>query len=952
MPQEKYGYISRSLENMFEFPGSVSHQIPVLPFTINHMHLKIKPDLDKNILANCEQKLNITILRDLRELSLDISEMKIHKVYSSIHVEAFATLGESDKLVIRFAETLKKENTFDIFISYSAGYYRLNGVCSVNQPRNGFHFIPKKNYHTGFGEIQAWTQGEALESRYWFPCLDFPLVKFSLEMEIVAPDDFTVISNGILSSKTKWKCDDGINRLTLWKYAESNPIPAYLVSVVIGKFSVMESKCGPTPLYYYWPKDIQKEDAMLTFEETPQMLKFFEGYFDTKYPYQKYSQVAVNDFEFGGMENSSCTTLTRVVLHDKKTSIDYKNDILLVCHELAHQWFGDLVTCKDWPHLWLNEGFATYCELLYWENTRGSDEFYYNLTEFSDKYFEEARDQYKRPIVSKTYKHPDELFDAHSYEKAGCVLHMIRHHIGDNHFRVAIKTYLERYKNGSAESNNLLEIIEGICGKEMHQFFDQWIYGKGHPEIEMEVSMEQDNNGYSNGNNKGGSSEAKNRKLKLKITQTQGEKEKKDSDEFNPESNNSIFEFPLEVKIVFSVNNNGENKQEKHVIQISKKTTENSYDISPDANIEAISIDPEFKILKKVKSIKITNETKEFQLRGLLVNQLRNGKTIMERIGAARLLQNLYSKDVVAALQNTVMGDKFYGVSTEAANAIGSFYDKSDYEKSETAYHALRLCLTGKSLFSGFHTRTKMAIIKNIGIFEREESIDLLEPFVTGNGKFRVDGESDFLKSAAATAIGKSSKRMSSSSPSDKKNRVVIPLLKNLALSTNTFQNVVATGAIDGLKELSYKDGDEAAVSDIADFLIENTGDEKDYFIRSKATSALGKFLCNNNNNRKKNTKTENFNQRVFSRLIELLRDNRRRIKINACLALADADAKFDSAPDRRIYESLDALIYVAEHDIDGFVRRNAEASVNVLREWVKEWSSKAPTIDIKVRET
>nr|MBA3286366.1 M1 family metallopeptidase [Nitrosopumilus sp.] len=790
----------------------------------------------------------------------------------------------------------------------------------------------------------------ALESRYWFPCLDLPLVKFSLEVEIVVPDGFIAISNGILSAKTK-----ETNDLTSWRYIEKNPIPAYLVSVVIGKFSEAESKYGPVSLYYYWPNEIQMGDAMLTFSETPQMLKFFEDYFGTKFPYQKYSQAAVDDFEFGGMENSSCTTLTSVVLHDKKTSVDYKNDLFLVCHEIAHQWFGDLVTCRDWPHLWLNEGFATYCELLYWESTRGIDEFHYNLIEFSDKYFEEAKDSYKRPIVTKTYKHPDDLFDAHSYEKAGCVLHMIRNHIGDDLFRKSLKMYLEKHGNGSAESNNLLDILEEVYGNDMHLFFDQWIYKKGHPEIDIEISLDH-NNGEDdddadngNDNNRKGND---NRLLKLKITQVQ--EEKKDGSgggvdaAISLEDGKTMFEFPIDVKITLSNNNDEERHREVHIIQISKKIAENTFDIPSNAKIEAISIDPDFKILKKVKSIKLADETKEFQLKGLLLGQLHNGKTVIERIDAARLLQNLYSRDVVIALQSSVMGDRFYGVSIEAANAIGSFYDKNDYEKSDAAYQSLRICLSNKDLFNNFHPKIKRAIIRNIGVFERWESIDLLEPFVTENDDDDGETKSDFIKSAAAAAIGKSAKRPPSP---NKKNEFVIPMLKNLVQSTNTFQNIVATGSIDGLKELSSKKySNQVIVSDIANFLIENTRHEKDYFIRSRATSALGKFLRNKNNNKDETSKTDNYNQRAFNRLVELLKDNRRRIKINACLALADDEAKFIDGPDRQIYESMDALIYVAEHDIDGFVRRNAEASVNVLREWIKEWSIVPPTLDIKIR--
>jgi aminopeptidase N len=153
-------------------------------------------------------------------------------------------------------------------------------------------------------------------------------------------------------------------------------VSAYLTSVVIGNFShnkkdynSVQNEHNDVPLHYYWPKDIEDlgYDAMLTFGDTPDVMKIFKEYFGIEYPFEKYSQVAVDDFEFGGMENASCTTLTRNILHDKRASLDYTFDIFVVAHELAHQWFGDLVTCKEWSHIWLNEGFATFCEALYWE---------------------------------------------------------------------------------------------------------------------------------------------------------------------------------------------------------------------------------------------------------------------------------------------------------------------------------------------------------------------------------------------------------------------------------------------------------------------------------------------------------------------------------------------------------------------------------------------------------
>ena len=156
-------------------------------------------------------------------------------------------------------------------------------------------------------------------------------------------------------------------------------------------------------LLYYWPADFNKDDAILNFQNTPKMLKFFEEYIEIKYPYNKYAQVAVEDFEFGGMENTSCTTLTRDILFDKKASLDYTSDDV-ISHELAHQWFGDLVTCRDWPHIWLNEGFATYFEALYWEVSRSKDEFQYYMVQMADSYLNEASSLYKRAIVTKMYK--------------------------------------------------------------------------------------------------------------------------------------------------------------------------------------------------------------------------------------------------------------------------------------------------------------------------------------------------------------------------------------------------------------------------------------------------------------------------------------------------------------------------------------------------------------------
>lgn len=922
-----------SAGRMFEFPGSHYHEIPVLPYTIEEISLKIFPDFQKVMLAECTQNLNIKFQSNTKTIELDIAELKILSVTShDIVISGFSLKNNNEKLRIDFAEAVQPGTNANISIHYSAGYYKRDKgdrVMCFGAPRNGFHFVQRKktndNLENNVAEeereliaYQAWTQGEATEAKYWFPCIDSPHVKFRLNIEITAPAEFEVISNGKLISKVP--SDNNNNQYLTWKFVETNPLPAYLVSVVIGKFSKIEISHNTVSLGYYWPEDIQKDNAMLTFSETPRMIGFFEKYFDTKYPFHKYTQVAVDNFEFGGMENLSCTTFTRRVLHDEKTSLDYKNDILLIAHELAHQWFGDLVTCKGWPHIWLNEGFATYCESLYLENSKGIDEFHYSLIEATDIYFEEANEYYVRPIVTNVYKHPDELFDAHAYEKAGFILHMIRCLVGETNFQKSIKQYLSRFQNSTATTSDLIQTIEGVSGVQLQTFFDQWIYRKGHPEIEIEYSLVHASINNNNNN--------KVKKLKIKVNQSQNQS---GSQTFLPP-----YQFELEIKIVVQ-DTLGRRKEIFHSMKVSQMSTESVVEFADTYSISYISIDPQFKILKVIKSVKIQDEVKEFQLKRMLVNQLKSGDTIIEKIQAIRIMKNFFHDDFLNSLRDVIENDKFYGVGKEAADTIGSYQDKNNFEKSDKAYQTLLAIITNSEKFQKLNNHVKRALLKNIGLFERTESVDFLESFLKDPTT-----DSDFIKSVSASSLGKSCRKASS-----QEKRRSIKILKEIIDTSESFQSIAATGALEGLYDLS-NDNDLENIKqiylEVAKYLLENTNSSKDYFIRAKATRLLGKFLANKFD--VKDSEIVEINQKVFNRLRDLLRDERRKIKMNACEALSDKDARFATLPDKRIYESIRLLIEVAKEDLDGFVRRKAETSANRIREWIHSWSSSPLSID------
>jgi aminopeptidase N len=936
--------MSLAIDKKFEFPGSIVHFSPRLKFTIIHMYLKITPNFQTKQLLNCHQNLKIKALQDIKKIILDVAELNIHKVSSEdVQIEEGNSISEKeDKFVINFKNIVKEKTEFEVEIDYSCGYYFNNDKDGLyyNSPRNGFHFILPDQTDQTSSASQSWTQGETMESRYWFPCIDDPQVKFTREIEVIAPDnDYSVISNGAYEK-----------RGNVWKWIESTPIPAYLTSVVIGKFSKQEETHGKVSLEYYWPTNIPKTyDPMLTFGETKQVMRFFENYLDTKYPYEKYWQIAVDKFEFGGMENTTCTTLTSDILHDNRASSDYSRDIIIVAHELAHQWFGDLITCKDWSHIWLNEGFATYFELLYWRhkyidkynNKKNNDEFFYKIIQTIEDYIDEANNLYKRPIVTNLYKHADELFDSHSYEKGGLVLYMLSNLIGEEKFKEAIKKYLDTYRESVATTGDLQKICEDVYREDLQQFFKQWLYTAGHPELEIQFSLIKEKNNEGN----------QIIKIKIKIKQIQ-----KEGFEFN---------FPLEVRIVCSEKNYDEDKiiiDSIENIQINKKETDYTFEqeILADTTtiIKWISIDPHLKTLKEIKSIIIVNQDEKFNLIDIISNQLESDiATISEKIASIQFLKDCYSKKSIELLKNVIFTEPFYGISVEAANVLGSYHDQKNYTKDNDSYNVLEKCITHDD-FSKFAPQTRRAIITNIGLFERVDTLELKNKNSVPLLVAFLDDKSYFVENAAATAIGKSIKNLPNGNHTKEE---MVKILKDKVVNSITFQDQLAQGAINGLRELS-NDENIDLVQDIAELLIRKSSvfDFKSYdvvnryFIRSAATLALGKFLTTHNDqvlsDKVKKDKIDKTNKKILNHLLTLLKDERRRVKINACTALADKDGKLTEL-NERITKSIAALRLVAEEDVDGFVRRNAEVNLNLIREWLKEWTNTPPKLEIKIRK-
>src|SRR5262245_13082317 len=186
------------------------------------------------------------------------------------------------------------------------------------------------------------------------------------------------------------------------------------------------------------------------------------------------------------METTTATTMYEHILLDERAAIDVTSDDL-VAHELAHQWFGDLVTCRDWSHAWLNEGFATFMEHVDREAHKGRDEYDLGLAADLAAYLAEANTRYRRPLVCQDYEAPIDLFDKHLYEKGSLVLHMLRRKLGDEDFWASVRTYLEKHRGGIVETRDLMRAFEETSGKSLERFFEHWVFRPGHPMLGVTI---------------------------------------------------------------------------------------------------------------------------------------------------------------------------------------------------------------------------------------------------------------------------------------------------------------------------------------------------------------------------------------------------------------------------------------------------------------------------------
>jgi aminopeptidase N len=511
------------------------------------------------------------------------------------------------QLVVPLARPSTRGEHHEVVIRYSG------------KPKRGLYFIlPNRDYP--HQPVEIWTQGEAEDTRYYIPLYDYPNDRTTSEMLLTVPPSWITVSNGrLLGVKNE---ADGSKT---WDWKQSEPLSTYLISAIAGEFDQQEDSWNGVALRFLVPRGNQFEIPS-TFARTKQMLDLFSSKLGVPYPWAQYAQTSVDGFTEGGMENTSATTLSVRDLVNPKLLPELRiGDDFVISHELAHQWFGDLVTCKDWANLWLNEGFATFFEHYWMEQHYGADEAAYDFWTDRRDWFAQKR-LYPVPIVTRDFDDSTK-YAGNTYNKAGWVLEMLREKLGDEEFFGALRRYLAVNRGQNVVTADLQKSIEQETSIGVDEFFHQWIFGAGAPEFSVAYAYDPAAH-----------------QIKLEVTQTQ-----------KVEGAVGLFHVPIGIEVATSAGN--------HTYSVDVSRASQSFTFPAASAPLMVIFDKGDKILKTANFPKDP---------ALWIYQLKNAETVPDRADAAVALGAVRENAaVVAALADSAQHDPFWGVRAEALKALG-----------------------------------------------------------------------------------------------------------------------------------------------------------------------------------------------------------------------------------------------------------------------------------------
>lgn len=712
---------------------------PDRPADLKHMRLEFDvPDMNKPDLS-AKQTLTLSaISTPLDVLTLNAEQMEVASVEipdnSPLHGGTKVTHAyDGKKLSIRFDPPLPPGVDADVVVKYS-----------LHDPVDGLSWTTESPEWKG-RPAQIHTQGQPETNRFWFPTHDFPNERMTTEIVATVPDGFIVSANGREASppkKSKGK--------TTFHWLQDKPHVSYLVSIVIGKFDVKDvappGAGSRVPMPVYVPPG-KGGDIERTYKRTPDMVKVFEERFSEAYPWDRYGQVVVWNFGAGGMENTSVTTMYDTAHLSEKALEDDDLDGL-ISHELGHQWFGDLITCNTWAHIWLNEGWATYCSALWFEARDGGQNGYVNSMwrtmrgiAKSDSLAADAKgDAASRPgMVSPIYKHPWEVFRRASnpYPKGCSILHMLRADLGDELFFKCVGEYVDRFKLKTAETSDFRRTFEEVSGKSLERFFTQWAERPGTPKVGVKVSWHE-----------------KEKELRLVIDQKQL---------VGDEHPAFVFDLPVEAYLT------EEEGAKPVVLSVPVDAKRHERVISLEKEPVMVLIDPDLHVLMDVE-VEVPSEW--------MLRQMTTQRSIASRLDALNFVRGKSTPAAIEAVTKVMRdADEWHTVRSEAAETLG---------KLSASAELLAYLKDGVD-----HARVRRAVINALGEIGGEAVVAALA------GRAADENESYACRAAALEQLGKHAPRGSTE---------YLPIFA-AALKSESQHDQVRTGALRGLANLNIKEG-------------------------------------------------------------------------------------------------------------------------------------------------
>lgn len=645
-------------------------------FDLLHTRLDLRPEWATQHLQG---KATLTLkpyFYDQNQLILDAKGFDISRVeLSRPYTTPLTYTYDGKKLNIALNKSYTRKDTLTVTITYIAKPNELalqdNYITYDNQGLyfiDPFDTIPNK-------PRQMWTQGETEASSCWFPTLDNPAERTTQELLVTVDNTYVTLSNGKLIRSTPNA--DG-TRTDYWK--QDLPHAPYLFALFVGDFAVVKDQWQGKEVSYYVDPEL-KPHAKAIFQHTPDMLTFFSKILDYPYPWDKYAQIVVHDFVAGAMENTGAVAFASDVNKTTREVADEHNDCI-VAHEMFHHWFGNLVGAESWSNLALNESLANYSEYLWLEHQYGREEADLHAYFDTQSYFEEAREK-KVPIVRYYYPDRETMFDLHSYNKGGRVLHVLRTYVGDDAFFSALRLYLKKYAFQPAELAQLRIAFEEVTGEDLNWFFDQWFLQAGHPELLVEY-------GY----------DAESQQAKVNISQQQSGKP---------------YKIPTSVAIYFA-----DGSSETHLIVVDQLTQTFSFPVKQQPVL--INFDPQKAILCTRADVKTADQ---------YVYLYRFAPAYLDRYEALSTLAQQQSNPSIGDVFIQALSDRFWAIRKKAIDQLN--FDQLSADQITSANNKLAQLALNDS-----HPQVRAAALSLMATRQQAATIPILEKAIARDSSYTV----------------------------------------------------------------------------------------------------------------------------------------------------------------------------------------------------------------------